>query len=271
MNEEGFGQARGILLAKSNGCSVYQFRNDTGDGTMTCYEVFPGAMLSFNDFHVKYFDSEYVPGRNMFVIDHCREGKMEYLAVENAYAYVGAGDIKMDKRLTHTGRFVFPSSHYHGLTIGFDMEIAAAARAAQCEEFILKLPQGYDTPAGEAGKRLSGGEKQRIAIARMMLKNAPIVILDEATAFTDPENEDKIQQSIAALTKGKTLLIIAHRLSTIKQADNIVVLKNGAIVAHGTQEELLLNCPLYQDMWKAHIGAKEWAVSSAGKEEKAYV
>ena len=118
---------------------------------------------------------------------------------------------------------------------------------------------------------LSGGEKQRIAIARMMLKNAPIVILDEATAFTDPENEDKIQQSIAALTKGKTLLIIAHRLSTIKQADNIVVLKNGAIVAHGTQEELLLNCPLYQDMWKAHIGAKEWAVSSAGKEEKAYV
>ena len=84
------------------------------------------------------------------------------------------------------------------------------------EEFILKLPQGYDTPAGEAGKRLSGGEKQRIAIARMMLKNAPIVILDEATAFTDPENEDKIQQSIAALTKGKTLLVIAHRLSNDK-------------------------------------------------------
>ena len=80
MKEEGFGQARGILLAKSDGCSVYQFRNETGDGTMTCYEVFPGAMLSFNDFHVKYFDSEYVPGRNMFVIDHCREGKMEYLA-----------------------------------------------------------------------------------------------------------------------------------------------------------------------------------------------
>ena len=110
MKEEGIGQARGILLAKSDGCSVYQFRNETGDGTMTCYEVFPGAMLSFNDFHVKYFDSEYVPGRNMFVIDHCREGKMEYLAVENAYAYVGAGDIKMDRRLTHTERFVFPSS-----------------------------------------------------------------------------------------------------------------------------------------------------------------
>ena len=129
-----------------------------------------------------------------------------------------------------------------------------------------KLPQGYDTPAGEAGKRLSGGEKQRIAIARMMLKNAAIGILDEATAFTDPENEDKIQQSIAALTQGKTLLVIAHRLSTIKNADNIVVLKDSAILAQGPQEQMLADCPLYQDMWQAHIGAKNWAVSSAKKE-----
>ena len=148
-----------------------------------------------------------------------------------------------------------------------DEEVKAAARAAQCEEFIAKLPQGYDTPAGEAGKRLSGGEKQRIAIARMLLKNAPIVILDEATAFTDPENEDKIQQSIAALTKGKTLLVIAHRLATIKNADNIVVLQEGRIAAEGTQEQLLENCPLYREMWQAHIGAKAWAISSAGKEE----
>ena len=148
-----------------------------------------------------------------------------------------------------------------------DEEVKAAARAAQCEEFIAKLPQGYDTPAGEAGKRLSGGEKQRIAIARMLLKNSPIVILDEATAFTDPENEDKLQQSIAALTKGKTLLVIAHRLSTIKNADNIVVLKEGRILADGTQEQLLADCPLYREMWQAHIGAKAWAVSSAGKEE----
>ena len=148
-----------------------------------------------------------------------------------------------------------------------DEEVKAAARAAQCEEFIAKLPQGYDTPAGEAGKRLSGGEKQRIAIARMLLKNAPIVILDEATAFTDPENEDKIQQSIAALTKGKTLLVIAHRLSTIRNADNIVVLKEGKILAQGTQEQLLEACSLYREMWQAHIGAKAWAVSSAGKEE----
>ena len=162
--------------------------------------------------------------------------------------------------------FLFRCSLLENIRLGnpkaTDEEVKAAARAAQCEEFINKLPQGYDTPAGEAGKRLSGGEKQRIAIARMMLKDAPVVILDEATAFTDPENEDKIQQSIAALTKGKTLLVIAHRLSTIKQADNIVVLQNGSIVAQGKQDALLANCPLYKDMWEAHIGAKKWAVSS---------
>lgn len=166
--------------------------------------------------------------------------------------------------------FLFRCSLLENIRLGnpnaTDEQVKEAARAAQCEEFIAKLPQGYDTPAGEAGKRLSGGEKQRIAIARMMLKNAPIVILDEATAFTDPENEDKIQRSIAELTKGKTLLVIAHRLSTIKNADNIVVLKNGKIEAEGTQQQLLDNCPLYRDMWQAHIGAKNWAVSSAGKE-----
>ena len=166
--------------------------------------------------------------------------------------------------------FLFRCSLLENIRLGnpnaTDEEVRAAARAAQCEEFIARLPQGYDTPAGEAGKRLSGGEKQRIAIARMMLKNAPIVILDEATAFTDPENEDKLQRGIAALTKGKTLLVIAHRLSTIKNADSIVVLRDGTILAQGTQEELLASCPLYQDMWQAHIGARSWAVSSAAKE-----
>ena len=140
-------------------------------------------------------------------------------------------------------------------------EVYAAAKAACCDEFIVRLDKGYDTPAGDAGKRLSGGEKQRISIARAILKNAPIVILDEATAFTDPQNEDKIQKSIMALSKGKTLLVIAHRLSTIQNADQIVVLKKGRIVDCGKQEELLKRCPLYADMWKAHIGAKNWSVS----------
>ena len=163
--------------------------------------------------------------------------------------------------------FLFQCSLLENIRLGnpnaTDEEVKAAARAACCEEFIMKLPDGYNTTAGEAGKRLSGGERQRIAIARMMLKNAPIVILDEATAFTDPENEDKIQQSIAALTKGKTLLVIAHRLSTIKDADNIVVLNDGNIEASGKQEVLMDKCPLYNRMWQAHIGAKNWAAGKA--------
>lgn len=147
-----------------------------------------------------------------------------------------------------------------------DEEVFAAARAAQCEEFIGRLEYGWDTTAGDAGKQLSGGERQRIAIARAILKDAPIVILDEATAFTDPENEDKIQRSIMALSKGKTLLVIAHRLSTIQNADQIVVLEKGQIVDRGTQRELLSRCPLYQALWAAHIGAQTWAVISGEKE-----
>ena len=162
-------------------------------------------------------------------------------------------------------KFLFNCSLKENIRLGnpnaTDEEVYAAARAACCDEFIAHLDKGYDTPAGDAGKRLSGGEKQRIAIARAILKNAPIVILDEATAFTDPQNEDKIQKSIMALSKGKTLLVIAHRLSTIQNADQIIVLKKGQIVDCGKQEELLNRCPLYADMWKAHIGAKNWSVS----------
>ena len=149
-------------------------------------------------------------------------------------------------------------------------EVIMAAKTANAHEFISQTPDGYNTYVGEKGHSLSGGERQRIAIARAILKNAPIVILDEATAFTDPQNEDKIQKSIMALSKGKTLLVIAHRLSTIQNADQIVVLKKGRIVDCGKQEELLKRCPLYADMWKAHIGAKNWSVSEK-KEVAAHV
>ena len=166
--------------------------------------------------------------------------------------------------------FLFDCSLKENIRLGkpdaSDEEVLAAARAAQCEEFLARLDRGWDTPAGEAGKQLSGGERQRIAIARAILKDAPIVILDEATAFTDPENEDKIQSSIMALSKGKTLLVIAHRLSTIQNADQIVVLEKGHIVDQGTQAELLRRCPLYQKLWQAHIGAQGWAVTSGAKE-----
>jgi ATP-binding cassette subfamily B protein IrtA len=171
--------------------------------------------------------------------------------------------------------FLFNCSLRENIRLGnpkaSDAEVIQAAQAACCDEFIRNLDNGYDTPAGEAGKKLSGGEKQRIAIARAILKNAPIVILDEATAFTDPENEAKIQKSLVALTKGKTLLVIAHRLSTIKNADTIIVMEKGRVLKTGTHGELLRECQLYQDMWKAHIGAKNWAAGGGKGTVRQYV
>ena len=132
-----------------------------------------------------------------------------------------------------------------------DAEVEEAAQRASCHEFICALPAGYDTCVGSAGARLSGGERQRIAIARAVLKDAPIVILDEATAFTDPENEAAIQASISGLVAGKTLIIIAHHLSTIVGADKIVVMDHGRLSAEGTHHELLESSLLYRSLWNA--------------------
>jgi ATP-binding cassette subfamily B protein len=121
----------------------------------------------------------------------------------------------------------------------------------------MKLEHGYDTVAGGAGGHLSGGERQRIAIARAMLKNAPVVILDEASAYIDPENEAVIQEAVAKLVADKTLIIIAHRLSTIIDSDQIAVVQEGKISAQGRHEDLLGACILYRDMWLAHTGAKD--------------
>ena len=138
-----------------------------------------------------------------------------------------------------------------------DAEVEAVAKAAGCDAFIRSLEHGYDTVVGGGGAHLSGGERQRIAIARAMLKDAPIVVLDEATAYIDPENEAVVQQAVGKLVAGKTVLVIAHRLSTITGADQIVVVNDGRIQDAGTHEELLKHCPLYQEMWRAHMGAKE--------------
>ena len=138
-----------------------------------------------------------------------------------------------------------------------DEEVEAAASAAGCDELIRALPQGYDTVCGGGGGHLSGGEKQRISIARAMLKDAPIVILDEATASMDPENEAMIQRAISRLTKGRTLIVIAHRLGTIAGADQIVVMEKGRIVDHGSQDTLLERCPLYRQMWDAYLGVQD--------------
>ena len=138
-----------------------------------------------------------------------------------------------------------------------DREVEDVAKAAGCDEFIRRLENGYDTVVGGGGAHLSGGERQRIAIARAMLKNAPVVILDEATAYIDPENEAVIQRAVARLVKGKTVIVIAHRLSTITDADQIFVIEDGRIAANGNHRELLESSKLYQEMWQAHIGAKD--------------
>lgn len=138
-----------------------------------------------------------------------------------------------------------------------DEEVIDAARKCGCHAFIMGLENGYQTMCGASGGHLSGGERQRISIARAMLKDAPIVILDEATSYTDPENEAVIQSALAQLVQGKTLLVIAHRLSTIADADQIIVVNQGRIEATGTQEALLASCPLYQTMWEAHISVKD--------------
>lgn len=159
--------------------------------------------------------------------------------------------------------FLFHLSIRENIRIGkpsaSDSEIEAVAKKASCHDFILSLPDGYSTLAGDAGSHLSGGERQRIAIARAILKNSPIVVLDEATAFTDPENEAVIQESVAGLVNGKTLIVIAHRLSTITAADKIMVIDQGNIAAEGTHEELLIKSPLYKKLWEAHIQGRDIA------------
>ena len=138
-----------------------------------------------------------------------------------------------------------------------DEEVVAAAKKCGCHAFIMGLENGYQTICGASGGHLSGGERQRVSIARAMLKDAPVVILDEATSYTDPENEAVIQSALAKLVQGKTLLVIAHRLSTIADADQIIVVNQGSIEATGTQAELLASCPLYKSMWEAHISVKD--------------
>ena len=217
---EAFTKQGAELLAQSSGCSVWKFRNETGDGTMTCYELFDGVQLFYNDFHMEYVDSGYVPQNGVLVADHCSEGRMEYEYAENTFSYFEAHD------------------------------------------FISALPQGYDTVIGEGGGTLSGGEKQRISIARAILKNAPIIILDEAIASIDPENEHLIQSAISELTKGKTIITIAHRLATIEHADQILVVDDGRIAEKGTHSELISQDGVYKRFIQIREQAEGWRIGS---------
>lgn len=169
--------------------------------------------------------------------------------IANAIAYVAQDNYLFDDTVRNNIRM--------GRMSATDAEVEEAAKMAGCDGFIRNLENGYDTVVGSGGGHLSGGEKQRVAIARAMLRNAPIVILDEATAYTDPENEAQIQEAVSKLVKGKTLIIVAHRLSTITDSDNIVLISDGEILAQGTHTKLLEESDLYKSMWNAHIGVKD--------------
>ena len=166
-------------------------------------------------------------------------------------AYVSQDNYLFDETIMENIRMGNPNAT--------DEDVISAAKQCGCHDFIMQLEHGYDTVVGGAGGHLSGGERQRISIARAMLKNAPVIILDEATAYTDPENEALVQSSVAKLVQGKTLLVIAHRLSTIATADQIILINHGSVEATGTQAELLAESSLYAQMWDAHMAVKEGA------------
>lgn len=162
-------------------------------------------------------------------------------------------------------QFLFNTSLYENILIGRPdasrEEVLEAACRAQCNEFLARFPKGIDTMAGDSGKQLSGGERQRISLARAILKNAPVIVLDEATAFMDPENEEKMNAAINEIIKDKTVIVIAHRLSSIKNADKICVLKAGNVIAQGNHEELIKSSEEYQTLWKATTAAAEWRIN----------
>ena len=252
----------------------------------TDVETPQGSTVELRDVHFGYNDTEVLHGIDLTF----REGTVNALVgpsgsgkstiakliasfwdVSSGSILVGGADIRnISAEHYHKlvacvsqDNFLFDTTVRENIRMGrpgaTDAEVEQAARDCGCYDFIMELENGFDTVVGSGGGRLSGGERQRISIARAMLKNAPIVILDEATAYTDPENEAIIQQSVARLVRGKTLIVIAHRLSTIVGADQIAVVNGGRIEAAGTQAELLQTCPLYQTMWNAHLASRDSA------------
>ena len=270
-----FGEVRSILEASE------MERPAEGEG-----ETPKNNSLALRDVRFSYKDKEVLHGISMDIpegsfvalVGPSGSGKSTVARliaslwdVDSGSITLGGADIRKIPEEEYADRVAFVSQENYlfnmnvrenirlGRADDTDEEVEKAARASGCHEFIMGLEHGYDTVVGSSGGHLSGGERQRISIARAMLKAAPIVILDEATAYTDPENEAVIQRSVSRLTRGKTLIVIAHRLSTVTDADRIYVVKDGAIDDCGTHEELLARHGLYEAMWTAHMEVKDHA------------
>lgn len=204
-----------------------------------------------------------------------------FFDVDQGAIKIGGIDIReiAVTKLMDAVAFVFQDTYLFGGTVADnitmnrpvdEVQLIAAAKAARCHEFIEKLPQGYQTVIGDGGQHLSGGEAQRIAIARAILKNSPIVVLDEATAFTDADNEVVIQEALKTLLRGKTVIMIAHRLATIQEADQILVLKDGRLIQQGTHAELVISAGVYRRLWNIQNDIREWTLKKGrqdGEEE----
>ena len=251
-----------------------------------------GSTVELHDIHFGYNDAEVLHGIDLTfregtvnaLVGPSGSGKSTIAKLIASFWDAGSGSITVGgadirnitaehyhKLVAYVSQdsFLFDNTVRENIRMGkpdaTDAEVEQAAKDCGCYDFIMGLENGFDTQVGSGGGHLSGGEKQRISIARAMLKNAPVVILDEATAYTDPENEAVIQESVARLVRGKTLIVIAHRLSTIVDADQIVVVNDGRIEAAGTQTELLQACPLYQKLWNAHIASRDSAEGGVGR------
>ena len=246
--------------------------------------------VEFRDVHFGYDDAEVLHGVNLSfkqgtttaLVGESGSGKstlakllVHYYDLDSGTIAIGGQDITdmsleaLNDQVSFVSQeqFLFNTTLYENILIGKPdatrEEVLEAARRAQCNEFIARFPDGLDTQAGDGGKQLSGGERQRISLARAILKDTPIIVLDEATAFMDPENEEKMNAALDEIVKDKTVLVIAHRLSTIKNADKICVMKEGNCIAADTHDNLIISCPEYKKLWDASVSASTWKVREA--------